>query len=118
MYLCIKVATSRTGSGRIKSDRFGSHQGGPVRVASSRTGLLFFAVVSDWFRFVGLVPHKLQLPSTEQMLERPIKYKTPGLQSSDRPPLNQIVNVRVAEHGKSSNSKGCRHVLGYKTLST
>ena len=66
--------------------------------------LFCFAVVSDWCRFVELVPHKLQLPSTEQRLERPIKYKTPDLQSSDWSPLTQTVKVRVAEHGKSSNS--------------
>ena len=90
----------------------------PDLLTAALLPLLFCCRIGLVPGFVELVPHKLQLPSTEQRLERPIKYKTPGLQSSDWPPLTQTVKARVAEHGKSSNSKGCRHVVGYKSLST
>ena len=72
--------------------------------------LLFLRIRSEclWSRCLTSFDDDLQ----SQADQRPIKYKTPSLQSSDTPSRTHICKW-VAEHRKSSNSKGCRHVGSY-----
>ena len=78
---------------------------------------------ADLRPFVEQVPHTCGADASQASMticrsydHRPIKCKTPGLQRALSPHLEPPSVVGSTEHGKSSYSKGCRHIVGYMLI--
>ena len=127
VYISIYLYVSRSLQGRSRSDQGRDRSLGSDRSSFDslkvRFGLLRTVPLPFFVSRIRLeCPWSWCLTSFDvdlqsQADQRPSKYNTPGLQSSDTSPLTHICEW-VAEHGTSSNSEGYGHVVGYKSLST